>query len=217
MSAVSAAAIHSKQAKQIPAKFVDSDGVTRLIVPDRIWDRLHAPTLDHMPVTGFMDISGEIHYELNRAVWHAPPFWSRARQALSMQSYYMAIPRTICAGCTQKPLDQLMGGGIAHLNRPERLLHLEFLGLRARSEIPQVDHALRHEAIFNFQKSYNQLARWLGADRVTTYTAIIPDAKMQALGWKPFKIGSWSTHWTLLKGCAPSSFFAKMRAYEINV
>ena len=201
--------------RRIPDKIITRGGPIKLYVQDSQWDELYPPVLDHLPLTGFMDIRGQVHYEINANTYPEFGGMARLKSCFNPRNHYLAIPSKICAGSEIKAQSELLGGGIAYLNRPLDLLHLHFLGLKPRVETPNVPESLRKQAIFMFQKSYNNLGRWFGVRRVTTMTTIIPDAKMQALGWRPAPMDSLKERWTLFKASLPGSLFHRVRFYEI--
>ncbi len=203
--------------RQIPQTITTPDGYTAFIIPDGEFDNLLPPPVNQpMPGTGYMDLNGNVHYELCHTSWQFPHgFWPKFKIALNMRKFYMSVPGRFCSGCLSKDPSQLLGTGIYNYYPAEKLIELQFLGLKPRSEVPNVSPEVRKEAIFRFQRSYNIFAQWLGATRATTYTAIIPDKRMNDLSWRQFKIPTWQEKLAILKSCAPASLFGKLRAYEI--
>jgi len=53
------------QMRQIPKKLIAPGGTTALYVPDDQFDQLLSPQNLDMPICGFMDREGKIHYEVS--------------------------------------------------------------------------------------------------------------------------------------------------------
>jgi len=132
-----------------------------------------------------------------------------------MKRFYMGIPWKICQTSIAKDPNELIGAGTATFYHQEKRAHLTFLGLRPKEEIPTIGPDLRKKAIFRFQESYNRMVQWMGGTRTTTNTAIIPDQKMQALGWQPVPL-SCREYLRLARIGFPGSLGGKLRYYEIR-
>ncbi len=207
------------QQRRVPPHIQHPDGHTVYLIDDAEMDELLPPPTElPIPCSGFMDHEGHIHYELCHFSWYPPRgFWNKLKISFNMKDYYLSTPRHLCEGGLHRDPNELVGAGVATYYPQDHHAELVHLGLRPRSEIPEFDVSLRKDAIFRFQRSYNRFIQWLGGTRLTTYTAIIPDDKMQALGWKPFKFSSMRERLKYFWYCLPPSLFGKLRAYEINL
>ena len=200
-------------AKRIPDKIEGPDGVIVLVVKDDEFDELYPPVMD-VAITGFLDHEGCIHYEINNRGWYYPQGWKKWMTLFQMKKFYHDIPDQICEHSLARDPDELIGGGTSYFRRDASINNLSFLGLRPRWEIPDIDSDFRREAIFHFQESFNRLCRWLGAARTTTTTSIIPDERMQAIGWRPVPL-TFQEYLKKLKEGFPGSLAGKLRHYEI--
>lgn len=199
----------------LPEKITTPEGNIALLVPDEQFDELMPPSGMDLSINGFMDRAGNTHYEVNITPWQYPTGFKKFLTLFYMKRFYMGIPGQLCARCLTKDPAELIGAGYATFFHQEQRVHLTFLGLRPRAEIPGLDSALRKEAIFRFQERYNRLVQWLGGTKTTTNTAIIPDHKMRALGWQRIPL-NWRDYLKRTYQGFPGSLAGILRAYQIE-
>jgi hypothetical protein len=170
------------------------------------------PLTEEMQISGFMDDQGKIHYEFNHSLFD--PFkYLNWKSFLRPKLFYDGLVREFLGTSLLKDEKRLIAGGHSMFHFGKKENHLLNLMILPKARIPDVDPQLRKEAIFIFQKSFDRLTLRMGGIEERTATLVIPDARMQALGWRPVKPKSLKERWERMKEFWPISLRKFQRIY----
>jgi hypothetical protein len=148
------------------------------------------------PISGFVSDEGKVHFEINRNAYQVSKrkeFWQWLK---SPRSFYQNLPTNLIRGSLLGDQRRPVAGGQGYYDPKKRHFCLQNVGILHRRLAPNVDPTIRKKAIFLFQEAFDQLVPWLGGQEAISWT-IIPNDKMQALGWS--YQGRGSSLWAYLK------------------
>ena len=138
--------------------------------------------VETIPVTGFVDDRGRVHFELNYVTYHLNRWKNFWKWLKNPRSFYYELPEHLINGSLLKEERRLIAGGQGVYEAKTGSLNLQNVGILHRRLIPDVDPTIRKQAIFSFQAACDRLIPWMGGRRAYSWT-LIPRDKMEALGW----------------------------------
>lgn len=190
-----------------PAFIIKAEDVESTYMP---WTE--HPQGEALPLSGFMDDQGEIHFEFNHSIFK-PKKYLNWKSLLRPAHYYEALVREFLGTSLIKDEKRLILGGHAWYHFEKRECHILNLVILPRHLIPDVDPKLRKEAIFRIQTAFDRMNRRLGAIQERTATLVIPDARMRALGYEQVKPKGWRDRWDRIREFWPISLRGMQRIY----
>jgi hypothetical protein len=170
------------------------------------------PLTEAMEISGFMDDQGRVHYEFNHSLFN-PRKYMNFKSLLRPRYYYEALVREFLGTSLIKDEKRLISGGHSVFSFVKKENHLMNLMILPRHLISDVDPEIRRNAIFIFQKSFDRLTQRMGGECERTATLVIPDERMQALGWVPVKPKNLKERWERMKEFWPLSLRGMQRLY----
>lgn len=176
------------------------------------------PCENELPFSGFVDIEGRVHFEVNhwsqtyskfdRLLWFFRPsfFLNRFRYQIIKNSL-LRTERT------------LLGGVVGSFIATEKKATIFFLGLLppvsgvSKTQRTQRYDEVRKEALKRLATQLDRFLVWLGADYVETNHCSVPREKMKKIGWFP-KALRWKEKIHLLLEGFPVSLSMRSRIYR---
>ncbi len=181
-----------------------------------MWDTyfpwLHHPMAETLMLSGFMDDQGQVHFEFNHSLFKPKEFMT-LRSLFNPRRYYQGLLDHFMGTSLLKNEKKLIAGGQCCFHFPTKTMHMMNLVIMPRSQLTGVSEEVRRNAIFLFQKEFESMSRRMGTKVARTSTCVIPDEKMQALGWQPEKIKSFKEWWAFFKEWWPISLRGLQRNY----
>lgn len=170
------------------------------------------PLSEAMSISGFMDIEGNIHFEFNHSTFD-PKKYLTFKSLLQPARYYRALVEEFLQTSVVYHEKRLVSGGHAIYNFETKECHLMNLVILPRPLCPEMDPEIRKKAIFLFQEAFDQMVVRMGGEVARTATLVIPNERMEALGWNLLKTKGFNEMWTSFREWWPISLRGLQRSY----